>query len=98
MQLILRQFGGVPAATQIFDELNGIHHLLGVKVHEGLAIGEQGGLGGDDVEVAVNAELITVEGEVEIFLRGIDGNLLLLDFGLEDTQLDEIILHILKGG
>jgi hypothetical protein len=57
--LLLRgNLGGIPSATQGFDQLNARHHLLHSEIHRRLLVGQQNGLGRNHIQVGVKAGLI----------------------------------------
>src|SRR5579862_8706023 len=98
LELILRQLGFVPAAAEVFDEEDGVGHLLGVKAGECLAVVQVTGLGDDDVEIAVDAELVTVVGEVQVPEGRLDCGVLLLNLYAENAQRGKIVFDRLKCG
>ena len=60
--------------------------------------GEQRGLPGNDLEVVVDAILVTDIEEVERLLRRGGGLVLLARFDLEVVQRVQVVLNLLKGG
>jgi hypothetical protein len=58
---------------------------------------QQGNLGRDDVEIAVDAQPVALDGQIEVLLRGLDGDILLRDFSGENPQGGEIVFHLLEG-
>ena len=70
--------------------------MLGLQIDEGLAVVQVAGLGDDDVEVAVNAELVAVGGEVQVPERGLGRGVLLHDLFLENAQGGKVVFHGLE--
>jgi hypothetical protein len=60
--------------------------LQDTQVHGGLLIAKKCGLGGNDVEVGVDAEAVAVRGQLKAALRGLDGGVLFLNFLGKDAQ------------
>ena len=65
------QLGAIPSAAQRLDQLHGGDHLRHLQRVQGLLIAEQGGLGGDHVDVGIDAESVALRLEVEELLRGL---------------------------
>ncbi len=63
----------------------------------GLLVAQQGNLGGDDVEVAVDAQSVAFDGEFQVALRGFDGDFLLRVFGVQNSQGGDVVFHLLEG-
>ena len=55
--------GGIPTAANGLHKLDAGGHLLDLKIHEGLPIGQIGGLSDDHVKVAVNAQFVSTHGQ-----------------------------------
>ena len=53
----------VPAAAERFDQFDTCGHLLHLQIHCRALIVQERGLGGDDVQVAVDAGLVTFRGD-----------------------------------
>src|SRR5271157_3171020 len=92
------QRGGIPTPADRLDQLHAGHDLQDTQVHGGLLIAEERGLGGNNVEVGVDAEAVAVRGQLEAALRGLDGRVLFLNFLRKNAQGREIILDLFKRG
>src|SRR5271157_5793648 len=92
------QRGGIPTPADRLDQLHAGHDLQDTQVHGGLLIAEERGLGGNNVEVGVDAEAVAVRGQLEAALRGLDGRVLFLNFLRKNAQGREIVLDLLKRG
>ena len=73
---LLRQLRDIPAAAEGADQAYAGDELAGLEVDGGALILEQGGLGGQDFEIAGDAAFVALVGEVEGVLGGGDGALL----------------------
>lgn len=76
----------IPAAAERVDQLHARGHLFHLQIQRRALIAQQSRLSGDDVQVAVHAELVTGHGEIEIALRRGDGVGLLLQFLRQNSQ------------
>ena len=94
----LGQLAAVPAAAEGADEAYAVDELTGLEVDGGALILEQGGFGGDDVEVGVDAGLVACGGDVEKALGGGDRGSLPLDLLRQHTHAREVVFNLLKGG
>ncbi len=89
---------GVPASAEGLDEFYGAGHFADAEGHLCLLVGEQSGLGGDDVEVRVEAGLVAVLGDGEIALGGVDGEVFAGDLVGGDADRGDVVLNLLEGG
>ena len=92
------ELGGIPASAEGLDELDGGGHLADLEGDLGLLVGEQGGLGADDVEVGVEAGLVARGGDVDVALGGVDGLLLADDLLGGDAEGGDVVFDLLEGG
>ena len=84
---------GIPAPANRLDQLHAGHDLQDAQVHGGPLIAEERCLGGNDVEVGVDAEAVAVRRQGKAALRGPDGGVLLLNFLGENAQGRDCLLY-----
>ena len=90
--------GRIPTSAESLDQLDAVYDLVYAESHGRLLIGEERGLGGDDVEVGIDAEAIAIGGKFEAALGGLDGDILLLNFFGEDAEGGQVVLDLLERG
>ena len=78
--------------------MHAIHDLLDPQVHGCLLIAEERCLGGNDVEIGVDAKAVAIRGQVKASLRGRYRRVLFVNFLGKNAQGGKIILDLLKRG
>ena len=73
-----RQISGLPTAAERLDQQHAGVHPTQQNVDGIQFVGERNGLGGDDLQVRVYPTLVPIRGQLQEFLRGGDGALLLV--------------------
>ncbi len=97
-ELLRWELGAVPAAAEDLDEEDAGVHAAAQDVDVVALVVERGGLGGDDLQVGVDAAYVAVVEDAFGLYGGGGGLALLLLLVGEDAESDEVVFDLLVGG